>query len=363
MAKFREDEEQLLKEFNEAMSFIDANPIQGVTETPEGDVIIPVKALRFSQGEHDKDLHGDRFDPAVYLGHPAANSIIPAFFDHGKDKLYIATELAASGYTVKDALGLADELAMGKQEVGVAVRSQIDHENLYYNIIVGRRHRYRNMLKRLAEEGHIAPSTSAMFRENDPSDKSLVKMWEMKEVTLTPTQAEPRLEVVQKSLEEESQMGKEEEKGTPTPAAPATPPAPQPEGGGEEKPVNPLIDQIEKSFAPPAPEAVPPVDLGQMIQRFEAIEKSIADLTALVQTNLPQTLIAAQQIQEAMPILVEHVAKALAPGMAELVAAQKSKSQAERAIESGIRQPQQRQPATPARPGNSQWPAHTPGGK
>lgn len=159
--------------------------VKSIEETPEGDVIIPVIGVPF--GSKDKrDVHGDFFDKSTDVG--PLNEFY-SYFDHGRDAEWLPTDIKAKGF--------------GKQLIGIAKKDKITDEGIIYNIIVDRRHKYKSLIKRLAEEGHLDASSAVRFRENDKSVPGRIQTWHVNTVDLTPTPASPDAMSLMKSLFEE----------------------------------------------------------------------------------------------------------------------------------------------------------------
>ena len=315
--RFLPIETELYAEFLEAKSFMEANPITGVTETPQGDIIIPMKSLRFTSPD-EKDLKGEWFDRNTDFGHPAASEVVNAYLDHGKDVIAIKAELLRAGYNERDAGDMAAELGIGKQSIGAAIRNKVDEEAMYYNIIVSRRNRYKNLIKRLAEEKLVSQSSGVRFR-SDPRADGYVERWHPVEQTFTPEPADHQLDVVS---EEERSMPEEN-------AANQTPP---PEGQGQAVGDTPadgttptLSDQIRNKFAEArAKQTTPDETLSVLEKMVELNEKSTTSIieafNAKLDTLMGEIKAVAKQANEthqAMPVLVEEITKSMLPALAE----------------------------------------------
>jgi hypothetical protein len=347
MDKFTADERIILREFRQAQKYIRENDIKSVTETPQGDIIIPVKAVVFNS----PGISEDKFQKSTDFGHPAATGILPAYFHHGKDKGMISSELMSLGVDEDIAFELADEMGLGKKYIGAAVRSGIDDEALFYNIIVSRRAKYKNAIRLLAEEGHIDTSSAAAFRENDPDDEKSIRGWHMKEITLTPTPDEPKATVLNalnqdqekslmadENLEEKKEEGGEQKKSLkeiidekldePTETEE---PAQAVAEGSVEKSVSDLFGDLNKSINARMDELLTKMDT------LNALEKSV------------------QEMQDVMPYLIDKVAEKIEA--AKLKTAERSKmSGAERETEAALQKK-----APPLKTGYGAFPKNAPG--
>lgn len=345
MARFSQSEQEILREFREAKEYIKKNPITKVVETPQGDVIIPIKALAFNSPSVSKD----RFASSSDFGHPAANNTVSVYFHHTKDKFMLAEELMIEhGLDKSAALELAAELSIGKQYIGAGIRSKFDDEGIFYNLVVSRRNRYKAVIKKLAEEGHLDSSTGVKFRENDPNDPHLIKSWHpLADLTLTPMPDDPNTNVVH---EKGANLMPEENTGTP----------PQNDSGEAVK--NPLIEQIDTAFPDTVDKSAPgeQVSMAEVLAALNGLTESVNTLTEkmmTIDTNVGH-------IQEAMPHLIEKVAKFMSEDVAALVAKSASQSSIERAARQSVSPPQKHNPSKPVQPSvNSSFPVSAPGGK
>lgn len=304
-AKFTPEEQIAYQEYLQAKAYIDTHEIKGVIETSDGDVIIPVSAVRFSDPAN-KDLHQEFFDAKTNYGNPAATEVLPVYLDHGYDKVFITRELIKLGYSEADALKTAEEISVGQAQQGVAIRDSVDAENIYYNVVVNRRNRYKNLLKRLAEEKLIAPSTGVKFRSAKSQD-GYISDWHLGELTLTPTGAEPNIGVVTKMADE-----------TPTTTVAATPPPEEPK---KEEPVvtqpteNPLLQKFAELF-PQKADGTQSSPAEILVKLMEKIDSLDAKLTIAVE-QATQANKMAGQTHEVMPMLMTKIAENMIPAVSE----------------------------------------------
>lgn len=368
MPKFSQSERELLKEYREAQKFIKSTPITGVVETPEGDVIIPIKSVVFNSPSVSKD----RFSPDADFGHPAASSNISVYFHHAKDKFMLAEELMTEyGYEKDAALDLASDLAIGKQYIGVGVRSKIDEEALFYNLILSRRSKYKNVIKKLAIEGHLDSSTGVKFRENDPDDAHLIKSWHLADLTLTPTPDDPNANVVKEEDMPKDKVNQEEKK------------ADSDVENTEKKVVNPLMERLNAALAKQeeagteksaedteeGTENDSQPTVGEVI--IETLAKMQVQLDALTEKSakIDAIQIGIDQVHEVMPHLIDKVAAGLVGAVVEEVEEKTRRSPLERDLEKAAKIQQSKsggkKPDSKAavKPGYGQFPANAPGGQ
>lgn len=179
---------------------------KSITETADGDLLIPVIGIPFKGITDDnRDLAGDYFHENTDLG---PLSTVMAFFDHGMDKYYTEYEV----YGALDKLGVdplmwetyikkLGDFNFGEEHIGIAQKGDITPEGVMYTIIVNRRHRYKEMLRQLAEEGHLDASSGAKTRRDSKSEPGKIDYWSVAEISLTPTPMNPKAAaLVAKSL-------------------------------------------------------------------------------------------------------------------------------------------------------------------
>lgn len=343
-ARFLPKEESLYREFLQVKSYIETHDITGITETPDGDVILPMKAIRFSD-ENDRDLHKEFFDSDTDFGHPAASEVIPVYMDHGYDKFIITDELVHMGFSESDAIAVAEEIGMGKSQAGLAIRSLTDAENIYYNVVVSRRHRYKNLIKKMAEDNLIAPSTGVKFRSEKMSN-GRIAAWHPAELTLTPEGAEPKIGKVEKMADENKPI-----EGTPPPEDPKKETTPVETPAQEE---NPLMVKFNALFNAPSASGGETV-LDKFVSVLTSLQEENKAIMAELQTMKAE--LGAQignvdkmvgQTHEVMPHLLEKIATQMVPTVAE---AMKMSQQEIDANKARPQTPTSHRPSNPAAPG------------
>lgn len=143
--------------------------------TDDGDLVIQVVGLPFGSPEH-LDLQGDFADEQTDTG---GLPLVFSYFDHRKSLEW-----------------LPEEINPFKEElIGYAKSVGKTKDGLIYDIIVDRHKRYKNLVKKLADDGFLKASTEVKFRENDPNVPGRLKTWHITAVDLTPTAANPDAEV------------------------------------------------------------------------------------------------------------------------------------------------------------------------
>lgn len=187
------------------------NLIKSVTELDSGDLEIKVIGIPFGGVRPSGgDLVDDVFDKSTDLG---IMDRVPSYFDHGRSESWIDSildEMKSSGVLPED----TEVKGFGRDMIGYAEKGDITDEGVMYRIIVDRRHRYKALLKRLAEEGHLAASSKAVMRFPE-APPSRLKMWHVGSMDLTPSPMNNAARVViEKSMEnqmtEETQTPHEE---------------------------------------------------------------------------------------------------------------------------------------------------------
>lgn len=254
-----------------------------------GDLHIPVRALPFYgpaelQG---KDLEGDYFDPATDTG-PLSEAI--ATFNHAKES-EIFGELS------------------GKY-LGVAKRLAKDEFGWMYDLIVDRRNRYKDFVKKIVDEKLVDVSTTPFQL---PAARSHQKDgyypdWWIVEVTLTPQAANPNaVALIQKSLQE---LVMPEDNGSNPAQATETP---TPANGGD------LAAEIEKAFE--GETETPSEGNANIADVIVALQKSVANIEALLGKELPALKSEIDNVKLALPVLgkqmAQHVSKSLKANVAE----------------------------------------------
>lgn len=206
---------------------------KGVHEDTDGNLVIPVIGLPFGGPVKGADLEGDYFDEHTETGDLEK---VFSYFDHGEDSRW----LQQYGLSEEE----AKSIGFGNSPIGRAVKTGKTADGILYNIIVDRRHRYKQLLRRLAEEGILDASSRALERENDPERPGRVKRWDLAAVDLTITPANPHANVQKNTgvvdMPEPTATPVAEGENTPTDAKPTdpveVPDGPQP--GTEEQPQN-----------------------------------------------------------------------------------------------------------------------------
>lgn len=254
----------------------------------DGDLVIPLIGVPFRGVTADGkgDLIGDVFTPETDIG-PVKE--VTAFFDHGRDAEYLRNEIKALGYT-DDEVNRMGDIGFGKHHIGVAQRGETTPDGIIYRVVVNRHHKYVKLLERLAREGIIGASSGAKNRI--PETPGHLKYFPIVEMTVSPTQMNPFAELLAKSfINDGSGM---EENTKPNEAAVQEQPQ------SEATPATPITDalrNVEKSVGagdvkePSIAELVEAAiekHISRLIERIDAVEKSVTGLNLDMQTALPE---------------------------------------------------------------------------
>lgn len=316
---------------------------KGVHYNDDGDLVIPVVGVPFTGVTENGtgDLVKDVFTPETDTG--PLNEVI-AFWDHGREKEYLAGELKSLGYNDLQIKSMIDSgLGFGKQHIGVAKRAEMTEEGIIWNVIVSRRHKYLRLLEQAALAGLIGASSGAKLRE--PETPGVIKYYPIVEMTLTPMSMNPEaIVLLAKSLLSEGTM-EEQSKAVVTEQQPATP------ASEAQAVATPIADAVRavatEKAAGEKPEAETPSladvvaavvekALAPLMQRIEGVEtrvggveKSVGAFTDDMKIALPEL---AKQISE---VVVTAVTGAPRKSAAELLA-EKSVTSAAAAKPQGV---------------------------
>lgn len=297
------------------------------------DLIIPVIGIPF-KGPIDgiRDPEGDFFHEGTEVG--GAREIL-AFWDHGKDKSYLASELDMLGLTDAEIKSFGPDLGFGERDIGVAQRGEKTPEGIIYNVIVNRNHRYKRMLEVAARNGLIGGSSGAKSYIYDRSVPGKVDYASVVEMTLSATPWNIEARVLNKAIitTEEDMPPKVVDPKTPIEAAVAETPEVKAKGG-----ISAAL--IAKSAEIPDPV----IDAGavEMVSvpraEFDALRAEVSGLRETVEKSIMGL---SSDMEEAFPLLADLIAKSLRSEISEQVL----KSKLELTVEKSNRTPA---PVTPA---------------
>ncbi len=254
-------------------------PMKSFEISPEGDLHILVYGVPFGGPEYldGKDLHEERFDKNTDIG-PLEKVL--SFWDHAKvsdDPTY----KHVGEYFGTDPIGIAEKVGM-------------DDEGWIYKIIVDRRKKYFELLKRLADAKLIDASSTPFQRSAEKTADGLWTKWHVVEVALTPTAANPLARQLAKSISEEFLGDIMANKPNPETVVETADKV----GAVETTEVTTtVVEQIEKVFAENPSEEAPNQeqeslaatlekvltrmdDIDKKLEKAMAIESSIADIKA-----------------------------------------------------------------------------------
>lgn len=277
-------------------------PIQiiekGVRLNEEGDLVIPIYGQPF-KGIIDgkKDLGGDFFHKGTVL--PDVSEYA-TFWDHGRDKNYMRAELKSLGFSDDEIDGLnSQDFGFGRRDIAKAVRSGMDENGIIYDIIVNRRFKYLQALKKAAENGLIDGSGEYKHFEYDKDVPGKVDYAAMVGMALTPSPFNIKAHVL-KGIELEKNMD-EKEKGKETPASTVADAATKPptlsealaQKGAEldEKLSKPNVEKAasEETVTIPASEFnALKQELANQGKRIEGMEKSMTEFIGELTLALPK---------------------------------------------------------------------------
>lgn len=298
--------------------------VKGVHVTEEGDVVIPVIGIPFRGPKGgNADLIGDVFDKNTDFG-PAEVDTVYSYFDHGMSVDYIADEYEELYGEAPDSQTLNRlKSAFGREPIGYAKRIEETDEGILYNIVVSRRHKYKELLRRLAEEGMLDASSKAVERINDPQNPNRIKGWHIGAIDLTPSPMNPEAKALIKSIMEAQQMG-DETKTQKAVADEAQTQVVEPTDAGADEATpqasessTPLTDAIQAAFSTGDEETIigtvksVETRLAEMEATMEALTKSIPDILTQIQSTTKSVDNLQGDLAIALPQLAQMIAKSL----------------------------------------------------
>lgn len=281
--------------------------IGAVDYTPEGDLKIRVIGVPFGGPEYlgGKDLDNEYFSKSTDVG---PLPVVLSYFHHGQDPDF------------------------GPELTGVAQKVGQSDEGWLYDVIVHRNHRYKDLLKRLAEEGHLGVSSTPYQATAQKSEDGLWKTWHVVELGLTPSPANPEARIlVQKAMEEMANKKTAEdqvqEEIPVTAEAEAQVVDEQPEPEVEAQPEVSLKDMIYKALT----EAKPSDDgsstlIAELAKNVASIEERIERMEQNQEKRL-------NEIRDAFPALAKAMAEYTTQALEGQVSEFAQKSKTEREIE------------------------------
>lgn len=329
---------------------------KSITETEDGDVIIPVIGVPFrGPVVGGKDLHGEYFDENTDIG---ALDVVHSYFDHRTSADYIPEEI--NGVKIK---GFGEDLQ------GLAHRGEKTEEGWIYNIIIDRHNRYKHLLQKLAEKGVIGASSEVSYRKDDPNKPGRIDKWHVTALDLTPTMSNPLARALMKSFFLEEVEHKELEVPTKdeqnssedivihkTKASDAVKAMLAEENKTEAETVEVEEEATEEAQQLEAPD---PELLKSINTRLEKIEATLSNLDpAKVQKNFKDIADGINDIQEAFEQLPSIVSKNLRGEIGNAVAKSKPELEAEDVARKLVQKSAQTNPNQPIA---GKLPPHAPG--
>lgn len=284
---------------------------EGIHYTPEGDLSIRVVGVPFGGPDYlgRRDLDNEYFDKSTDVG---PLSVVLSYFHHGQDQEF------------------------GPEPTGVAQKVGQSEEGWLYDIIVHRNHRYKDLLKRLAEQGHLGVSSTPFQATAQKTEDGLWKTWHVIELGLTPTPANPDAKIlVQKALNEMANKKSVEDQTKDEVQTPAEDEVVETQPKAEvavetdvvdHQPEPSLQEMIEKAF-----ENLNPDKEGSstLIAELAQEIRSIREIQERMQEEQSKSIEEVKELRNAIPVLAEtvstYVAKALSGQVEEF--AQKSKKE------------------------------------
>lgn len=315
---------------------------KAVTQTEDGEVIIPVVGIPFGSPDR-RDLHGDYFDSKTKTGNLKE---VYSYLDHGYD-WYIRE--GVRGYIEDHGDELSDgekwrlmedaKNAFGDNLIGTAKKVETTAEGVIYNIIVDKNHRYKDLLRRLAEQGYLGASSKCNVRIDDEKIRGRIDEWHTIEVSLTPTPASPDAQAILKSFISEAVMTKKGDEIQPVPPGDSQNGSENPAGNvapGSTEEKKSLKERIEEKFNGAAdeqqqPEQEQPVSVADLL-------KSIMAEIAAIKAELAEVKKSIAANQADLETAVETLGEQIAKSLHATVQSEVSKSAPERIAQTNVRQ-------------------------
>lgn len=279
-------------------------PMKSYELSPEGDLWIYVYGVPFRGPEflEGKDLDGEYFDENTDIG-PLEKVL--SYWDHAKG-------------TDVDPLYRKVREYFGKDLIGVAEKVAKDDEGWLYRIIVDRRKKYFELLKRLAEEKMLSASSTPHQRSVEKDADGHWKRWHVVEVTLTVQPNNPNARQLEKTISDllGDDMSKkttpETEQEVPV-AQSGTEETPAPEKDAPEAPETPLTEQLGKIFngSEDAESSEEEISLAKAIMN---LTEKIAALEAKLD-KVDQVEKSVNEVKLAFPVLAQHVKDLIGGGV------------------------------------------------
>lgn len=151
----------------------------------EGDIYVDVLGVPYGGPPElgDRDVEGEFFSKSTDLGP-------------------LNTFLSYIGHASYEEMGLPDDFA--KSLVGVAKKLEETEEGIIYRILVDKNYKYRNLVKRLADEGVWLASSHPFQRSVEINNRTgHIDRWHIVELGLSVSAANPKAkQIIAKSLQE-----------------------------------------------------------------------------------------------------------------------------------------------------------------
>lgn len=311
-------------------------PMKSHELSPDGNELwIYLYGVPFGGPLNGKDLDEERFTEETDVG-PLEKVL--TYWDHNKIS--------------EDAVYRKVGEYFGGDMLGVAEKVEKDEQGWIYRIIVDRRKKYFELLKRLAEEKLLMGSSTPFQRGVEKTADGTWKKWPVVEVTLTvnPSNAfaAQLAKTVPDLLGDEMAKKPETQEAAPVEEEVVEKVTPEVDEAVEEQET--LTEQIEKIFAP-ADEG----EQGEEISLAKAVEMLLGKVDALTTavekmaevTGKVDTLEKnVNEVKLAFPVLAEHIKTVVAGGVRR-----EGQSQAERDAETVLLQkmtPKTKPQTTPA---------------
>lgn len=287
----------------------------------EGNLSIWVRGIPFGgPAELDgKDFEGEYFDKTTDLG-PLTRVL--SYFDHAK-----LAESLPDGHPAKSVA-----VDFSKTLIGVADQELTDDEGVIWKIIVDKDHKYKNLLKRLADARMIKGSSTPFQRTVQINEKSgHIDRWHVIEMTACVTPCNPDAVQVDfyKSIGDELLMAEK------TPVIT--------EDKNEEKTAS-VTEQIDQIFeettvgdnAGDAEKATNiPTTLTEILSRLDSFSIQISGYATMEKT-LEKMQTDLEDLQIAIPKLGQYIAKSLTGKVEEIADKSLDERQAEKSAASRV---------------------------